>query len=60
MDGIIRAVMWDSVRIVGAILIQTDRQRLVAFTVLSTVTPAAIDLVMILAEEIPWIFQLKN
>lgn len=60
MDGIIRAVMWDSVRIVGAILIQTDRQRLVATTALFAVIPAAIDLVMILAEEIPWIFRLKN
>ena len=51
MDGIIRAGMWDSVRIVGAILIQTDRQRLVATTALFAVIPAAIDLVMILAEE---------
>jgi hypothetical protein len=51
MDGIIRAVMWDSVRIVGAILTQTDRQRLVATTALFAVIPAAIDLVMILAEE---------
>lgn len=53
MDGIIRAVMWDSVRIVGAILIQTDRQRLVAITVLFTVTPAMRGRAMTLADNTP-------
>ncbi len=53
MDGIIRAVMWDSVRIAVAILIQTDRQRLVAITVLFTVTPAMRGHVMTHADDIP-------